>query len=87
MANNSSKSQLLRTKTNSVEGGLVLPIEIRCDLGLSAALLKLVQIGDVVLEHAVFRRMGKIDVIRIRRQRRKRLIEIPKRFRQLRRVG
>src|SRR5207253_9748945 len=36
------ESHLLRSKTDCVEGDFVLPIEIRRDLGISAALLKLV---------------------------------------------
>src|SRR6266853_54022 len=83
----STESQLLCTKTDCVEGDFVLPIEIRCELNVSDTLLKLVQIGDVVLEHAVFGRMREVNVIRIRRQRRERLIKSPKRFCQLRRIG
>ena len=37
-----AESHLLRAKTDCVEGDFVLPIEIRRDLGVSAALLKLI---------------------------------------------
>ena len=64
-----------------------MPIEIWRDLSVATALLKLVQIGDIVFEHAVFGRMRQINVIRVRWQWRERLIEFPKRFLQLWAVG
>src|SRR5438105_6498122 len=88
-ANRSTRSTSLSrlSKTDRVERDLVLSIQMRRDFDVCAGFVKLVQISDVVLQHAVFGGMREINVVRIGGQRRERLIEIPKRFRQLRSVS
>src|SRR6266568_2198836 len=76
-----------RAETDNVESDLVLSVEVWRDFDIGVAALKLVQIGNVVLEHAVFSGMRKKDVVRIRRQWWQRLIELPKWLRQLGAIG
>src|SRR2546430_6148858 len=78
-----STSLSLRPKTDRVEHDLVLPVKMRRDFNVRPVFLKLVQISDVVLQHAVFGGMREINVVRIGRKRRQGLIKLPKRLRQL----